>query len=126
MLFDFASVLVFIILGLLFIFFVLLFSWVVSPRNPDKDKASTYECGERPLGPAWMKFNIRFYVIALIFIIFDVEILLLFPWAVVFQKLPKGVALVEVLIFIGLLLVGLAYLWNKGDLEWVKTVDKDK
>ncbi|MEK7448367.1 MAG: NADH-quinone oxidoreductase subunit A [Planctomycetota bacterium] len=125
MLFDFANVLVFILIGLLFVFFTLVFSWMVRPHKPDKDKASTYECGERPFGSAWVQFNIRFYVIALIFIIFDVEVLLLFPWAVVFQTLPRGVALVEVLIFIGLLLIGLAYLWKQGDLEWVKTIKKD-
>ena len=125
MLFDFASVLVLIVLGLLFIFFTLVFSWIVRPHKPHPEKASTYECGERPIGTSWIRFNIRFYVIALIYIIFAVEILVLFPWAAVYQELG-WVSFVEMLVFVGLLLVGLAYLWYHGDLEWVKTVQKTK
>ena len=122
MLFDFAAVLVFIAISVLFIFFTLVFSWVVRPSKPSAAKASTYECGEIPSGDAWIKFNIHFYVIALIFIIFEVEILVLFPWAVVFQKLGMT-AFVEMLVFVGILSLGLAYLWKKGDLDWVKNTD---
>ncbi|MDI6733029.1 MAG: NADH-quinone oxidoreductase subunit A [Planctomycetota bacterium] len=123
MLFDFAAVLAFIIIAILFIFFTLVFSWIVRPHKPTPEKASTYECGERPAGTSWIKFNIHFYVIALIFIIFEVEILVLFPWAVVYKKLG-WVSFIEMLIFVGILLVGLAYLWKKGDLSWIKTNDK--
>lgn len=119
MLFNFANVLVFLTLGLLFVAVTLVFSWIVRPNKPHPEKASTYECGERPIGASWIRFNIRFYIIALIFIIFDVEILILFPWGVVFKELGL-VSLIEMLVFVGLLLVGLAYLWKKGDLEWVK------
>jgi NADH-quinone oxidoreductase subunit A len=119
MLFDFANVLVFLLIGLLFVFFTLIFSWMVRPRKPNQEKATSYECGERTIGTSWVRFNIRFYVIALLFIIFDVEILLLFPWGVVYRELGL-IAFIEMLVFIGLLLVGLAYLWKKGDLEWVK------
>jgi len=79
----------------------------------------TYECGEVPEGSAWVKFNIRFYIIALVFIIFDVEVIFLFPWAVVFQDLGL-LAFIEMMIFIFILVVGFAYVWIKGDLNWVK------
>jgi len=84
-------------------------------------KSSTYECGEIPYGSSWVQFNIRFYVVALIFIIFDVEVALLYPWAVVFQRLG-WLAFIEAFIFIVILLAGLAYLWKEGDLEWVRTL----
>ncbi|MBI5779807.1 MAG: NADH-quinone oxidoreductase subunit A [Planctomycetes bacterium] len=129
MLFDFAAVLVFIALAVLCVFFTLVFSWVVRPSKPSSEKASTYECGEIPAGNSWIKFNIHFYVIALIFIIFEVEILVLFPWAVVFQKLGMT-GFIEMLVFVGILTLGLAYLWKKGDLDWVKDTnylkDEDK
>lgn len=119
MLFDFANILVFLAVGFLFVFGTLIFSWVIRPSKPHPDKASPYECGERAIGTSWVRFNIRFYVIALLFIIFDVEILVLFPWAVVYKELGI-ISFIEMLVFIGLLLVGLAYLWKKGDLDWVK------
>jgi len=122
MLFDFAAVLVFIALAVLCVFFTLVFSWVVRPSKPSAAKSSTYECGEIPSGDAWIKFNIHFYVIALIFIIFEVEILVLFPWAVVFRKLGMT-GFIEMLVFVGILMLGLAYLWKKGDLDWVKGTD---
>ena len=80
-----------------------------------------YECGEEPVGDTRIKFNTRFYVIALIFLIFDVEIVFLFPWAVVYRKIGM-LAFVEMLIFIVILLVGLAYVWAKGDLEWIRSI----
>ncbi|MBI4713332.1 MAG: NADH-quinone oxidoreductase subunit A [Planctomycetes bacterium] len=120
MLFDFAAILAFIIIAVLFVLVTLIFSWVVRPSKPSAEKASTYECGERPFGPSWIKFNIRFYVIALIFIIFEVEVLVLFPWAVIYKSLGLF-GFVEMLIFVGILLIALAYLWKKGDLDWVKS-----
>jgi len=119
MFFDFANVLVFLIIGVLFVSFTLIFSWIVRPHKPNPGKATSYECGERTIGSSWVRFNIRFYVIALLFIIFDVEILLLFPWAVVYKELGL-IAFIEMLVFVGLLLIGLAYLWKKGDLDWIK------
>ncbi len=119
MLFDFAGVAVFLVFGCLFVCFNLLLSRLIQTRNPHPGKLSTYECGELPIGSGWIQFNIRFYVIALVFLIFDVEVVFLFPWAVVFKNL--GVfAFVEMMIFVGMLLVGLAYVWGKGDLEWDK------
>ena len=95
-------------------------SGAFSPRfNKGGDKLEIYECGELPEGSAWVQFNIRFYIIALIFIIFDVEVVFLFPWAVVFKDIGL-LAFVEVMIFLGILIVGFVYVWLKGDLDWVK------
>lgn len=125
MLWGFAGVLLFLIVGLVILAAVLILSRLLRSKGvAGMDKYMPYECGEVPEGTAWIRFNIRFYVVALIFIIFDVEIIFLLPWAVVFKKL--GVfAFVEGLIFIGILMVGLAYVWKKGDLEWVKAEDLD-
>ena len=93
---------------------------LISPKqNKGGSKLTSYECGEVPEGSAWVKFNVRFYVIALIFIIFDVEVVFMFPWAVVFQELGL-LAFIEMFIFLTILLVGFAYVWVKGDLDWVK------
>ena len=91
----------------------------IAPSKKTKEKLDTYECGEVPEGSAWLQFNIRFYVIALIFLIFDVEVVFLFPWAVVFKELGL-LAMVEMSIFLVILIVGLAYVWVKSDLDWVK------
>jgi NADH-quinone oxidoreductase subunit A len=125
MLFSFVSVLLFLVVGFILLAFTLLLSRLVQAKGrPGADKYISYECGEVPQGSAWIQFNIRFYVLALIFIIFDVEIVFLLPWAVVFKKLG-AFAFIEGLIFIGILAVGLAYVWRKGDLEWVKPGDLD-
>lgn len=123
MLTEFATVLVFITLGAVTVALMLFVSRLLQPRNPTPVKLSTYECGEVPFGSSWVQFNIRFYVIALIFIIFDVEVALLYPWAVVFRKLGL-LAFVEAFIFIVILLAGLAYLWKEGDLDWVRTMQE--
>ncbi len=117
---DFAPILIFIFFALLLIGALFVLQNIISPKqNKSGDKLSTYECGEVPEGSAWVKFNIRFYVIALIFIIFDVEILFMFPWAVVFKQVGL-LALIEMLIFLLILIVGFAYVWVKDDLSWVK------
>jgi NADH-quinone oxidoreductase subunit A len=122
--FDFAQVLIFMLLALGFVVGALTFSRLVAPRVPSADKGEIYECGERPIGDAWFNFNPRFYIVALIFVVFDVEIALTFPVAVVFKAWTKaGVgipALFELLVFVAVLLAGLAYVWKKGDLEWIK------
>jgi NADH-quinone oxidoreductase subunit A len=126
MLFQFANVLVFTALGLGFVAVNLLIGKLLRPNNPQTRKLSTYECGEPSTGSAWVNFNIRFYLVALIFIIFEVEIAFVFPVATVFRRWVEGgaglFALVEVLIFIGILFLGLIYAWTKGDLDWVKKV----
>jgi NADH:ubiquinone oxidoreductase subunit 3 (subunit A) len=126
MLSSFASVLLFFVVGLIFLAFTLFLSRLIQSKGEmGADKYLPYECGEIPEGSAWIRFNIRFYVVALIFIIFDVEIVFLLPWAVVFKKLGSF-AYIEGLIFIAILVVGLAYVWKKRDLEWVKTEDLDE
>ncbi len=116
---EFLTIFAFIILGILFIVLLLYLAKLIRPNKPQAQKYETYECGEEIEGPSWIQFNIRFYVVALVFIIFEVEIIFLFPWAVVFRSLGLF-ALIEMLVFIGILLVGLAYVWRRGDLEWVR------
>ena len=93
-------------------------------RNYIGKEGMAYECGEEPIGSAWIKFNIRFYVVAIVFIIFDVEMAAIFPVATLYRKAVlegnAGLIFAEIFLFIGLLLVGLMYCWVRGDLEWVK------
>ena len=114
----YASVLVFLVAIVGFLLFVLVLWKGLRPARFSEEKLTTYECGENPTGNAWIQFNIRFYVFALIFIVFDVEAVFLLPWAVVFREMGLF-AFVEMMIFIGILLVGLAYAWKKKALEWV-------
>jgi NADH-quinone oxidoreductase subunit A len=123
MLTEFATVLVFILLGAVTVALMLGVSRLLQPRDQTAVKLSTYECGEVPFGSSWVQFNIRFYVIALIFIVFDVEVALLYPWAVIFQRLGL-LAFVEALIFIVILMAGLAYVWKEGDLDWVRAMQE--
>ena len=89
----------------------------IAPRKPGVSKAAPYECGVESTGDSWMPFRVQYYVYALLFVIFDVEILFLYPWAMVWKSLGV-VALVELVIFVAILGVGLAYAWKKGVLEW--------
>lgn len=118
---DFAPIPIFIILSVVFIVFALFLQRLLAPAKRSALKDSPYECGEEVEGSAWVQFNIRFYVIALIFIIFEVEVVLLFPWAVVFKDLGL-IAFVEMVIFLGILTVGLVAVWRRRDLDWVKMV----
>ncbi|MBD3274355.1 MAG: NADH-quinone oxidoreductase subunit A [Candidatus Marinimicrobia bacterium] len=119
MYFDFLTIFTFLLAGGVLVAILLYVAKLFRPHRPQAQKYLTYECGEEIEGPSWVQFNIRFYVIALIFIIFDVEIIFLFPWAVVFKQLGLF-AFIEMLIFISILLVGLAYAWRRGDLDWVR------
>ena len=117
---DFLPIIIFTVLAAVLIGVPLGLQHLLSPRhNKGGDKLTSYECGELPEGSAWVKFNIRFYVVALIFLIFDVEIVFLYPWAVVYHDLGL-LAFVEVMIFLLILIVGFAYVWVKDDLSWVK------
>ena len=108
----------FAFLGFAFAVANLLIAFLVHPAKPgEKDKLVSYECGEAPVGSRFVQFNMRFYVYALIFVIFDVEVIFIFPWAVVYQSLGLF-AFVEMMLFIGILLIGYAYAWRKGALEW--------
>ncbi|MEE3078602.1 MAG: NADH-quinone oxidoreductase subunit A [Bdellovibrionota bacterium] len=118
---------VLILAGFATIMFVgaLLVGKLLRPNNPTELKLEPYECGEEPVGTAWSNFNVRFYVVALIFIIFDVEGALMFPVAAVFKKFIEmgngGVVLVILLLFVSVLVEGVVYCWKKGDLDWVKS-----
>ena len=151
------TLIVFIAVGAIFLAANLLLGKLVRPNRPSPEKGEVYECGEPPIGSAWIQFDLRFYVVALLFVIFDVELAFFFPWAVVFgsanqlaqdatpieQRLeiarqfsPAATsvpapeiasafaqfAFVELLVFFAILLVGFAYLWKRGDLEWVRTL----
>lgn len=119
MLSNFGIILIFFIIGAIFVLLGLFASAIIRPSNPNLLKLSTYECGEEPIGGPWVKFNLRFYIVALIFLLFEVEVVFLFPWAVVFKSLG-WFAYIEMLVFVGILVAGLAYVWVKGDLEWDK------
>ncbi len=118
-----SSILTFLVIVVGFLVFNLIFWKLIRPSRHSEEKLTTYECGENPQGSAWVQFNIRFYVFALLFIIFDVEAVFLLPWAVVFKRLGF-LAFLEGLVFIGILVIALAYVWRKGDLEWVRAEDR--
>lgn len=129
MAFNYANVLVFALIAIGFIVGGLTFGRLVRPNIPDPEKSTIYECGERPIGLAWFKFNPRFYLIALVFVIFDVEIAFMFPVVTVFRQWVEAsygwVAFFEITAFVGILSVALAYVWTQGDLEWVKKSVRD-
>lgn len=126
---EFGQVLLFLIGGILFLSVSFLISRLVRPNRPNEQKLETYESGEQPIGTGWSQFNMRFYIVALIFILFEVEIVFLFPWATVFANkelitqtngLWGWFSLTEMIIFILILALGLAYAWVNGLLDWVK------
>jgi NADH-quinone oxidoreductase subunit A len=126
---PFGEILLYLIGGLLFISITLFVSKLIRPNRPNDQKLATYESGEEPISTAWTQFNIRFYIIALIFLLFEIEIILLFPWATVFAKKELlnetggrwgWFAVSEALIFILVLALGLAYAWVNGFLDWIK------
>ena len=152
--------LVFVAVGIGFLLTNLLLGKLIRPARPEAEKGTIYECGEPPVGSSWIQFDLRFYVVALLFVIFDVEMAFFFPWATVFggsnrltdpnvsaeekagiQESLSGqapaagavpdadaahtlatLAFVDILVFFGVLLVGFAYLWKRGDLEWVRSM----
>lgn len=107
----------FIAAGGALVVLILLFSKVVNPQHPTPGKLSPYECGIPPLGRPWSPFAVRYFVFGLLFLVFDVEAVFLFPWAIVFRDLGTA-GFVEMLIFIAVLGFGLLYAWRKGALEW--------
>ncbi len=110
-------ILLFIFVTLIFGVATLLISYLVQPRYPEPEKLTTYECGSEPFSDARMPFPVRYYIFAMLFVIFDIEVIFLYPWAVVFKKIGI-IGLVEMLIFIGLFVVAYVYAWRKGALEW--------
>lgn len=129
-----ASIAVFVSVGGVFLLANLFLGKLIRPNRPSPEKGEIYECGEKPVGTAWIQFDLRFYVVALLFVIFDVEIAFFFPWGVVFGDATRAAeagdatmgefaqfAFAELMVFFAILLVGFAYLWKRGDLEWVRS-----
>lgn len=114
---NYVPVLVFILLGLAFGIFPILAGKLLGPHRPDSEKKSPYECGFEPFEDARMKFDVRFYLVAILFIIFDLEVAFLFPWAVSLNILPEY-AYLAMAIFLIELIVGYIYVWKKRGLEW--------
>jgi NADH-quinone oxidoreductase subunit A len=119
MLIEFGKIFLFLIIGAVIVGASFIVQWLLRPRRGYEQKNSTYECGEEPTGSPWIRLNIRFYVLALVFIIFEVEVVFLFPWALVYRSLGLF-GFIEMAIFLVILLIGLAYVWVKGDLGWDK------
>jgi NADH-quinone oxidoreductase subunit A len=115
---QYLAVLIFLFVGIGMVLFTFFFARLIRPSNPYKVKNQNYECAEQPIGNSWIRFNNRFYIFALIFVVFDVEAVFLFPWAVAFGKLGLF-ALIEMIIFIVILVFGLYYAWKRGVLKWV-------
>lgn len=101
----------------MFVITPFIISYLISPKKPTEKKLSTYECGEVPVGNAWIQYNVGYYLIALVFLVFDVETVFLYPWAVTVKE-TGTFALIEMFIFLTILLLGLMYAWRKGALEW--------
>ena len=159
---------VFLVVSVFFLFIHLMMGKFIRPARPDGDKLTIYECGEPTVGSAWIQFDLRYYVVALLFVIFDVEVAFFFPWATTFgkandlartdldkdkraaiskqliqQTLPATqadsrivdadtalkfawTAMLDIVVFFGVLLVGFAYLWKRGDIDWVRTVAAER
>jgi NADH-quinone oxidoreductase subunit A len=117
------SITLFALVGVIFVFANLTIGSLVRPSLPNASKSASYECGEVPFGTSWVQFDLRFYIIALIYLVFDVEVALFYPWAVAYgaNAANRPVAVVDMLFFFGVLLVGYAYLWKFGYLDWVRS-----
>lgn len=130
---QFGYVAAFLLAGITFLGLILTLARFIRPHRPNIEKLSTYESGEEPVGNANTRFNPRFYVVALLFVLFEVELIFLFPWAVVFhQKSLRAIpnwsafALSEVFVFVGMLALGLAFAWRRGYLTWEKPIQETK
>jgi NADH-quinone oxidoreductase subunit A len=126
---DFGYIFLFILAGISLVAILLGINKFIRPSRPNPEKMSTYESGEEPTGNANIQFNVRFYIVALVFILFEVELVFLFPWATVFGNeqlyeatngLWAWISITEMFVFIGMVALGLAYAWIKGYLDWVK------
>ncbi|WP_312791015.1 NADH-quinone oxidoreductase subunit A [Sphingobacterium sp.] len=125
---EYGKILIILLIGALLVCATIFLARLISPKKNNPIKSATYECGEDPVGSSWVQFNPRFYVIALVFLLFDVELIFIFPWATVFGQSEYIAAdgrwgwftMIEMAMFIGILVLGLVFVWKKGDLEWVK------
>ena len=107
----------FIVLGAFFVVATLSASWLLSPKKPSAEKSETYECGVEPMGPPWVQFHAGYYVYALLFVIFDIETVFLYPWALVYG-MRGWFVFAEMIVFVVILVAGLAYAWKEGALSW--------
>ena len=108
----------FIVVALIFPFVAFVIAYIIRPKKPNPIKTSIYECGLETIGETWVQFKVQYYIYALVFVVFDIETVFLYPWAVAYNKLGLF-ALVEMFIFITILAGGLIYAWRKGALKWV-------
>ncbi|HJN16198.1 MAG TPA: NADH-quinone oxidoreductase subunit A [Armatimonadota bacterium] len=119
---QFGPVLTFVLVGVGFSVAMVATAYILRPHDPYDEKLTTYECGVDPLTESWAQFYIRYYLFALVFVVFDVETIYLYPWATVFRDLSASMGvfvLLEMLVFLAVLVVGFAYAWRKGALEWL-------
>jgi len=120
--FGYSQFAIFLAAALVFGLGALIFSWFLRPYRPTDEKRTTYECGERPIGSAWVQFNTQYYVIALLYVVFAVGALFVAPWAAQYRALIARYGtfgFVEMLIFLAVLAIGLIYAWGKGVLRWL-------
>jgi NADH-quinone oxidoreductase subunit A len=115
---HYTPVIAFVVVGFLIPSAAMILSWMIRTKNPYKEKLTTFECGEEPIGQGQMQFDVQYYIYALLFVVFDVETVFLYPWAVVFPDIGF-IAVIEMIIFIAMLVVALIYAWKKGILEWM-------
>ena len=123
MLDNYFPVFVFIVVGILFGIVPIVLGRLLGPNKPDSEKLSAFECGFEPFEDARIKFDVRYYLIAIIFILFDLEIAFLFPWASIFKEIAatdsvRAFGFVEMIVFLGILIIGYVYAWLKGALDW--------
>ncbi len=116
---NYLPVAILTVIGFVFVAISLFMSRMVRPSNKTREKLSIYECAEVPVGDARIHYNIQYYLIVIVFLIFDVEVLFLYPWAVQLKKLG-GLGFLEMVIFIEILIISLAYAWRKEALEWIQ------
>ncbi len=115
---HYGTVGIFLVVSIGFVLVTFFMAKLLRPQRPTRGQLQPYECGEPTVGPSWIQYNVRYYVFALLFVIFDVEVVFIIPWAVVFKQLGLF-ALIEMLIFLAILIFGLLYAWKKGVLKWV-------
>lgn len=114
------SIAIFLGFGLGFVLVNLVVGMIVRPNMPNREKNAIYECGEPTIGSSWVQFDLRFYIVALFYLVFDVEVALIYPWAAVYREMPHA-ALLAGIPFIGVIIVGFAYEWYSGSLDWVRS-----
>ena len=117
MLIEYLPILIYIAIAIAFACFAILASFLLGQRKPTAAKQSPYECGVTTVGPTYRRIPIKYYIIAMLFLIFDIEVVFLYPWAVVFKEF-KVFAFVSMAVFIGILLIAYVYIWKRGALEW--------